>query len=765
MQNRGKTHCLKILVMRPPPVTLYAWQSNCPPQLFDAMAALEALDATVFRFVNQHLSNPVMDAIMPWFAGNALFVPALAFLAGVLVWKGGRRGRLFVVMVFTLIALGDMLVINTLKEAISRPRPFSTLTDLNLLTGRGRNESMPSSHTSTWFAAALISYVYYRRSWRVMLPLACVMAFSRVYLGAHYPSDALAGAVLGAGYAAFGLWSIQFAWQHAGPRWFPDWFRKLPSLINPSATVAAPPQDRDEKETAGRDAHWLYLGYVLIAAILLARLLYLASGKIELSEDEAYQWTWSEHLALSYYSKPPLIAYAQFLGTSIWGDNAFGVRFLSPVIAALLSFLLLRFMTREVNSRCGFWLVLILNCAPMLAAGAILMTIDPLLVLFWTTAVIAGWKAVQPTGQTRDWLWVGLWTGLAFLSKYSGLFLAGCFGLFFALQPLARSHLRRPGPYLALGIALLCTTPVLIWNAQHGWITVRHVADNANLDQQWKPTLRYFWDFVGSEAALLNPVFFVGACWAIGAIWSRERRTPLLSYLFCMGAPVFIGYWAYTFHSRVLPNWIAPAVVPMFCLMVIYWHTRWREGARAVKGWLIAGVSLGLFVVILLHDTNLVAKIAGEPLPARMDPLRRVRAWSTTAQTVERFRQRLLESEPGKDAFIICAHYGLTGEITFYLPEAKRRVTERPLVYFESTDRPKNQFHFWPHYHYRRHRVGQNAIYVREAKSQPRPPPPGLLAEFESVRELGFQDIVYRGRVMRRIELFECRNLRAPDEN
>src|ERR1039457_7563270 len=56
-----------------------------------------------------------------------------------------------------------------------------------------------------------------------------------------------------------------------------------------------------------------------------------------------YQWLWSKHLALSYYSKPPIIAYLQFLGTHIWGDTEFGVRFFFPVIGALLLVLLFLF--------------------------------------------------------------------------------------------------------------------------------------------------------------------------------------------------------------------------------------------------------------------------------------------------------------------------------------------------------------------------------------------------------------------------------------
>src|SRR3954467_6203917 len=99
---------------------------------------------------------------------------------------------------------------------------------------------------------------------------------------------------------------------------------------------------------------WLPLGYLLIAGLLVFRLAYLASGTIELSKDEAYQWLWSKHLALSYYSKPPGIALIQFAGTSIWGDTQFGVRFFSPLFAAVLSFAMLRFMAREAGPRQAF---------------------------------------------------------------------------------------------------------------------------------------------------------------------------------------------------------------------------------------------------------------------------------------------------------------------------------------------------------------------------------------------------------------------------
>ncbi len=327
---------------------------------------------------------------------------------------------------------------------------------------------------------------------------------------------------------------------------------------------------------------------------------------------------------------------------------------------------------------------------------------------------------------------------------------------------------------------MICTLPVVIWNSRHGWITIHHVGGNAGLNGQWHPTLRYFTDFILQEFALLNPVFFIGAIWAMTAFWKFRRERPLWLYFFCLGAPVFLGHLLYSFHSRILPNWIAPAILPMFCLMIVYWDEQIRNGARWVKPAFAAGLTLGTFVIAIMHQSNLIGRLAGAPLPGEKDPQRRVRAWSEEARLVEAERETLQTAD--RPAFIICDHYGITGLYSFYLPQARAAMKSTPLVYYESSATPENQFFFWPEYNYLNQRKGQNAVFVsgtdlyvlekgwlwkwlaHEPISHTTPPPQSLPAriagEFESVTDLGEQDVKLGDRVFDRIHLWACYNLK-----
>jgi len=185
---------------------------------------------------------------------------------------------------------------------------------------------------------------------------------------------------------------------------------------------------------------------------------------------------------------------------------------------------------------------------------------------------------------------------------------------------------------------------------------------------------------------------------------------------------------------------------------------RARLGLKWVKNWLTKGVVFGSVLVVLFHDTNLVKRISGYYLPVNLDPLHRVREWDKIAQAIDTPRQQMLSE--GKPSFIIADNYGLAGELSFYLPEARQSIKDTPLVYYQSSEVPENQFYFWPGY---TERKGENAIYVRELNRdnpQPSPAPERLQKEFESVTDIGVTNIMYHDRLLRPFQLFACRGVR-----
>ena len=225
---------------------------------------LQAIDVGLLRFVNETLSNPALDVWMPLVSGQGikgLFL-AIAVAAGLLLaWKGGRRGQLCVLMLVLIVASCDGVLCNLVKHAVARPRPFAVLSDVKRPGSRpprgnsmpvtappsvapkpnsaSSNNSMPSSHAANWFAATMVLFVYYRRSWKWTVPAATLVSFSRIYNGVHYPSDVLAGALLGAGYAVAMLWAMNALWQWAGRRSFPRLREVLPSLVDPDLRISA----------------------------------------------------------------------------------------------------------------------------------------------------------------------------------------------------------------------------------------------------------------------------------------------------------------------------------------------------------------------------------------------------------------------------------------------------------------------------------------------------------------------------------------------
>jgi undecaprenyl-diphosphatase len=161
---------------------------------------LETLDITGFRFINTSLSNSVFDVIMPFLTDLNKQKVVLTLVGAILLWmliRGNRNTRLTALLLIVTIIFSDQLSSSIVKYLFERPRPCHTLHGVHLLVGCGSGFSFPSSHAVNNFAAALIITFFFPRSFWWWFGYASLVAFSRVYVGVHYPFDVFGGAVIG----------------------------------------------------------------------------------------------------------------------------------------------------------------------------------------------------------------------------------------------------------------------------------------------------------------------------------------------------------------------------------------------------------------------------------------------------------------------------------------------------------------------------------------------------------------------------------------
>lgn len=155
------------------------------------------LDTSLFSLLNGKTQNAVFDFLMPILTNLDYWRIPIALLLVSLAVFGKKRGRIGIILLILGITLSDQICNSLIKPMVGRIRPCNVLENVHLLVNCTNTFSFPSSHATNMFAGTLLlSFVYPR--WRVVLLLiATVVAYSRVYVGVHYPFDVLAGIILG----------------------------------------------------------------------------------------------------------------------------------------------------------------------------------------------------------------------------------------------------------------------------------------------------------------------------------------------------------------------------------------------------------------------------------------------------------------------------------------------------------------------------------------------------------------------------------------
>ena len=159
--------------------------------------AIAGWDAGVLLFIQEHLRSAAGDKLLVLWStlgnGGVVWIASAAIL---LFFPKTRRAGVLA-LVGMLLNLG--LVNGILKPLVERPRPWLVVEGLQPLLFTGDGHSFPSGHTSAAFAFAAAVCGSIERTWVRVLTVgaAALMGWSRLYVGVHFPTDVLAGAVFG----------------------------------------------------------------------------------------------------------------------------------------------------------------------------------------------------------------------------------------------------------------------------------------------------------------------------------------------------------------------------------------------------------------------------------------------------------------------------------------------------------------------------------------------------------------------------------------
>ncbi|MEJ2553189.1 MAG: glycosyltransferase family 39 protein [Gammaproteobacteria bacterium] len=415
---------------------------------------------------------------------------------------------------------------------------------------------------------------------------------------------------------------------------------------------------------SGRRNDWLLLAALSVILLAVKAWLVHAAG-VDLHYDEAQYWEWSRRLDWSYYSKGPLIAWLIALSEGLFGHGAWQVRLPAWLAHCGLLFLVFAF-ARDVwgTRRAAWWAVIIFLFTPEYFTLGLVMTTDIWLFLCWTWGLWAAYRALT-NDRPASWYEAGVAVGIGTLTKLSiGLLPAGL-GIAVLLNRRWHHHLKSHQLWIGLLIMALLMSPLLWWNAEHGWVMFHHEQGHFG-HIHWSLGRGLY--FLAGQTMVLSPLVVLVAFSVL-----RHRPAPAgqrLLWGLSLGWIAFFFLKALT--AKVEVNWPAPSYIGLVILFAGHVHLlpRWkRRTLFAGFGFSLAAMTL----IYFLYDFGFTN---------RQDPFKDTKAWRGPVAALSR-------ETPSVD-FILTPNYKIAAEVAFYWPH------RLPVYVAGSTGRRFNQHDLWP---------------------------------------------------------------------
>lgn len=458
----------------------------------------------------------------------------------------------------------------------------------------------------------------------------------------------------------------------------------IPHVTIPGGLASPEARRTDDRPALAASRTVLLSTWAGRTALLLAGVTvmhWIIAATTGLSDTEAYYAQWARVPALSYYNHPPLIAWTTWLFTRA-SSAPWAVRVGPVLYAAAFGALVYRLTARLFSSRAAFLAVAVLSAIPVFFFTGFLLNPEALLAPLWALFLLllldlrehdAGWTPLA----------IGAVIGVAFLAKYTAVLAVPVTLLYLAGSARTRRWLRRPSLLLGGVVALAIATPVIVWNARHGWPSLQlHLSERMtrpageNLGAALLRVAR-------GQLLLFSPLFQPALLGVLGVTAMRSWRDERYRLLTTASLPVLA--FLLTMMVRAgdsEPHWTMVGYLPL----VIASGAILDEAAGPVRR--IARVTFGAAfllsaAVAVLYAIHVRTPALAKRLPsydAAVDPLAETIGWERVRAAISSHATRL-----GPGVVVAGAHNVLCGHV-------QAAIDDKPAVYCASPRRTQFDF-------------------------------------------------------------------------
>jgi len=312
------------------------------------------------------------------------------------------------------------------------------------------------------------------------------------------------------------------------------------------------------------------------------------------------------------------------------------------------------------NERVAATTAILLNVTLMAAVGTLIVTPDaPLLVA--SSFVVFFLAKVLETDRGVWWLAVGAAVGFALLSKYTALLFGPAIVIWLVSVPKLRRWLISLWPYLGGLVALVIFSPVILWNAEHQWVSFIKQLGRARIEN-FRPA--FIGELIPTQIAFATPLVFILGAMGLHALLRRHAGASAARMLINATFWTIVAYFIWhSLHARVEANWFAP-VYPAFAIAaaVAAILTRWEPRRQRIVDFCLrwaAPTGILMFALLIVQANTGVLTGYRRDATVRSVGV----GWRELAAGIEAVRMRVGAS------CVLAPDYGTTGWLAFYLPK------------------------------------------------------------------------------------------------